>query len=270
MEYKELMPGELLKQHVKCYYIFRSETGFLDTAFATGCMEVMFNVGSGRWLVQQNGNYVAGHSVELWGQIIQPMSFQAIGKSDILGIRFHPQGASVFLNEDVSEHNNRITDFSTAGGNSVRRLHQQLVEADTLTDQIALIEKHLLKRLDRFGKRTSQLTLVDSILNEIRKEDFFDNINNVAFRHGISSRYLQKLFLRHTGIAPKLYQKMHRFQKSLVMLGKPRNTSLSSIAYDCGYFDQAHFIKEFKFFTGMTPSAYHPESSTAILASPNK
>jgi AraC-like DNA-binding protein len=103
----------------------------------------------------------------------------------------------------------------------------------------------------------------------LKQDDFFDNIENVASRYGISSRYLQKLFLQYTGLTPKLYHKINRFQKSLVLVSK-KNMPLTSIAYDCGYFDQSHFIRDFKSFTGFLPSAGIIENSSAILASPNK
>ena len=105
-------------------------------------------------------------------------------------------------------------------------------------------------------------------MNEIRQDDFFDNIENVASRYGITSRYLQKLFLQYTGLTPKLYSKINRFQNSLRLVTK-KEISLTSIAYDCGYFDQSHFIREFKSFTGFTPSAYALENSPVTLAFAN-
>ncbi|HEV7738536.1 MAG TPA: helix-turn-helix domain-containing protein, partial [Chlamydiales bacterium] len=85
---------------------------------------------------------------------------------------------------------------------------------------------------------------------------------------GITSRYLQKLFFQYTGLSPKLYTKIHRFQNSLRLVTK-KDTSLTSVAYDCGYFDQSHFIREFKSFTGLTPSGYSSESSPITIAFAN-
>jgi AraC-like DNA-binding protein len=81
----------------------------------------------------------------------------------------------------------------------------------------------------------------------------------------MSPRYLQRLFLQYTGVTPKLYHKINRFQLSLKLVAK-KDSSLTSIAYDCGYFDQSHFIREFKSFTGVTPSAYTAEAYPVSLA----
>ena len=112
------------------------------------------------------------------------------------------------------------------------------------------------------------MAVVSDIMNEIRQEDFFDNIENVANRYGITSRYLQKLFLQYTGLTPKLYSKINRFQNSLRLVIK-KDISLTSIAYDCGYFDQSHFIRDFKSFTGLTPSDYSSENSPITSAFTN-
>jgi AraC-like DNA-binding protein len=76
------------------------------------------------------------------------------------------------------------------------------------------------------------------------------------------------LFLRYTGLTPKLYTKINRFQNSLQLVGR-KDATLTSIAYDCGYFDQSHFIREFKSFTGITPSVYSPQNSPLNFALAN-
>lgn len=65
--------------------------------------------------------------------------------------------------------------------------------------------------------------------------------------------------MQYIGITPNLFNKINRFQLSLKHIAK-KEASLTSIAYECGYFDQSHFIRDFKSFTGITPSAYSPES----------
>jgi AraC-like DNA-binding protein len=153
-------------------------------------------------------------------------------------------------------------------GKPLGSLYPRLLDSTLLNKRIELIEGFLLKGLSIFEKKLDQITLISSVMNELKQEDFFDNIKNVASRYGITSRYLQKLFSQHTGLTPKLYSKINRFQNSLQLVAK-RNATLTAIAYECGYFDQSHFIKEFKSFTGILPSAYDPGNSSAILISPN-
>jgi transcriptional regulator GlxA family with amidase domain len=93
----------------------------------------------------------------------------------------------------------------------------------------------------------------------MQQNDTPENVEAIALRHRISSRYLRKLFLQYTGVTPKLYNKINRFQLSLQLVSESQS-SLTSIAYDCGYADQSHFIRDFRSFTGFPPSAYSPQA----------
>lgn len=271
MTYKEYIPCAALKQYVKCYYTYESDTAavFEDKAFATGCVEIMFNMGTGRWQTGSGNDSRINPLIELWGQVVRPLTFKSLGKNAMLGIRFYPHGASLFLNDDMSLFNDHVTDLVDVAGRPAHILHSKLLDSTSLNRRIALVEEFLLDRLSLFEKKAGKITLVSNVIKELKREDFFDNIENVASRYGITSRYLQKLFLQHTGLTPKLYAKINRFQNSLLLVAK-RSTSLTDIAYECGYFDQSHFIREFRSFTGFVPSGFDPENSSAILASPGK
>lgn len=271
MKYKEYIPCEALQRYVKCYYTYESDTNAVsnDKAFATGCVEIMFNLGTGRWQTLTGNEFKTTPFIELWGQIIQPLTFRSVGNNIMLGIRFYPHAAAVFLNEDVSLFNNQVTDLGVVSGKPVSTLYAKLRDTTLLNKRIELVEEYLLNRLSFFEKKLRTVALINGVISELNREGFYDNIENAASRHGITSRYLQKIFLQHTGLTPKLYSKINRFQNSLRLIAK-KDASLTSIAYECGYFDQSHFIREFKSFTGTVPSAYNTENSSVLLASPIK
>jgi len=266
MNYKEIKPCNSLKKYVKCYYIFESlsDVPYEDKAFATGCIEIMFNIGSGRWQTIVDGKFVTTPQVELWGQIIRPLTFRSLGKNTMLGIRFFPHTAACFINDKIELFNDHVTDLNAVTGNTIQTLHSMLMEAASLNKRIEIIEAYLLQRLSNFQPKFSKIDLVADVMNEMKRDDFFDNIQNVASRYGFSSRYLQKIFLQYTGLTPKLYSKINRFHNSLQLIAK-NDASLTSIAYECNYFDQSHFIREFKSFTGINPSAFNTETSSAVL-----
>jgi AraC-like DNA-binding protein len=271
MEYKEIPPGDGLKDYIKCFYTYESETNFpfVDKAFATGCIEIMFNMGNGKWQTEANSDFITTPAIELWGQVIQPLAFRSLGKNSMFGIRFFPHTASIFLHEEIEQFNNKVTDLKNVVGSTAGLLHSALLGTEALNRRVEIAEGFLLQRLSSSKKKISRIQLIGHIINELKQDDFFDNIENVASRYGITSRYLQKIFLQCTGLTPKLFSKIHRFQNSLLLVAK-QNEPLTSIAYECGYFDQSHFIREFKSFTGLTPSGYDPENSSAVLASANK
>jgi AraC-like DNA-binding protein len=267
MSYQQIRPGSRLSQHVKCYYIYESELSapFEDTVFPSGCVEIIFNLGAGSWQTAVNDVFVTTPAIELWGQIIRPLPIRSMGKNTMLGIRFLPHAAACFLKENIESFNNQIVDFTDLSGNAVRKLHSKLLETSALDKRIALLEDFLFDILSNSEKIDRKVEVINNIMQELKQKDFFDNIENVASRYGISSRYVQKIFLQYTGLTPKLYSKINRFQNSLRLVTK-KDTSLSSIAYDCGYFDQSHFIREFKSFTGLTPSGYASETSPITVS----
>jgi AraC-like DNA-binding protein len=267
MKYQEITPGARLKHYVKCYYSYESasDDAFNDTVFPSGSMEIIFNLGSGNWQIVSSEGFDTTPSVELWGQITKPLAVRSIGKNTMLGVRLFPHAAACFVNDNVEQFNNAVIDFKYLGGKSVASLHQKLLEIHSWDERIQLLENFLIDRLSICAKTSTRINVVHEVMRELKRDGFFDNIENVASRYGITARYLQKLFLQYTGLTPKLFSKINRFQNSLILVTK-NEASLTDIAYDCGYFDQSHFIRDFKSFTGLTPSGYSSERSPITFA----
>ena len=270
MKYTEILPGERLKPYVKCYYLFESEASveLEDTVFPGGHIEVIFNLGEGKWKSAVNEQFQTTPEIELWGQITRPLPVQSVGKNKMLGIRFFAHSAACFFKEEVWEFNDRVSDARDLMGKEVRELHSRLLETQPMNKRIELIENFLLARLTAVERKPAKITMIGLIIKEIQQDVLPGSIESIASRYDITPRYLQKLFLQYTGLTPKLYHKINRFQVSLKLVTR-RQDSLTSIAYDCGYFDQSHFIREFKSFTGITPSAYTAESFPVSLALSN-
>ncbi len=270
MKYTEIIPGERLKPYVKCYFLFESETEMEieDTVFPSGNMEFIFNLGTGIWKSEVDNTFHKTPPIELWGQLTQPLNIQAQGKNQMLGIRFFSHSAAHFLQEELWEFNNQIADLQDLLGNSAKMLHEQLLNVPNLNKRIQLIEHFLISRMALTQKKSAKIALVSQIMKDMKQNSFSDKVETVASRYDITSRHLQTLFLQSTGVTPKLFGKINRFQHSLGLINQ-KDTSLTDIAYEAGYFDQSHFIREFKSFTGVTPSSYSPQSFPISFAFAN-
>lgn len=263
MKYQEFLPSQRLKAFVKCYFLFESgpETEFDDTVFPGGYMEIIFNLGQATWQSASNDTFSTTPRVELWGQLTAPLKVRTKGRNGMLGIRFHAHAASRILKEDILTFNNKISNLEDILGNSVKELHDKLLETTGTQKRILLLEEFLIARLLINKNSNSHASLVlNRVIHDMCSASFPEPVEVLAARYSITPRYLQKLFLRYTGLPPKLYSQIQRFQLSLKQLSG-NTASLTSVACDCGYFDQSHFIREFKTFTGLTPSAYSPETS---------
>lgn len=267
MTYFEMKPGNALQPYVKCYYVYESPTAaaFEDTVFPSGCMELIFNLGSGNWQTFTGDAFVTTPAIELWGQLNRPLPIRSIGRNTMFGIRFHPHAAAGLLGDTIRGFNNQVIDYGAIAGRTVNTLHARLMETRSCHKKQALVEAYLWQQIARAGKRLNKVALVRDLMFELRQTDGFTTMETIASQYGITARHMQQLFLQTTGLTPKLYSQINRFQHSLRLV-TAKNTSLTSIAYECGYSDQSHFIREFKTFTGVTPSAYSITNSPVTLA----
>jgi AraC-like DNA-binding protein len=260
MKFTEIAPGEKLRQFIKCYFVIESDADieFADAIFPTGHIEIVFNLGDAVWQSAVADNFQTDPPIELLGQITQPLKIKSKGKSLMLGIRFFPHTAAYFFEQNLAEFNNQISDLSDLFGHKITTLHSRLLETTGLNNRIDLIENYLLSRFLTIKRKSNKIVLVDHIVKEMQKNAFAGTIETIAPRYAISPRYLQKLFLQYVGVTPKIYSNINRFQRSLKQVNKGE-ASLTAIAYNSGYADQSHFIREFKSFTGTSPSIYLPE-----------
>ena len=257
MNYREITPEDRLKPFIRCFYLFQSDsdTEFEDVVFPSGFTEMIFNLGQGAWETAADKHYQVTPKIELWGQVTAPMRVRSKGKQLMLGVRFSPHSAGYFLREKPAQFNNTVSDLSEILGPSVKELHSRLLETPDLIKQIEMIEAYLLQRLHTDRKPDLRIEALGHILHNINTHYSEKSIGIIASQHGITTRYLHKLVYEHTGLSPKSFSKITRFQLSLKLIAK-NDRSLTAIAYDCGYFDQSHFIRDFRSFTGVTPSEY--------------
>ncbi len=261
MTFKEILPGQQLRPYIKGFFYYEADSSvnFDDVVFPSGNMEVIFNMGDGRWKAKQDSTFYTTPPIELWGQLTRPLAIQSVGKNIMLGIRFHPHSAAYFFDEDVSAINNEIVHAADVFGASIKKIHAQLLALSDLKDQIALVEQYLLDRLVVTEKNHDKIKFIGEIANSLKNNTDNEKILSVSIRNNISTRYLSQLFSQYTGLAPKLFHKINRFQHSLSLINSTEQ-KLTSIAYDAGYFDQSHFIREFKLFTGTTPSSFSAQA----------
>ncbi|HEX4851703.1 MAG TPA: helix-turn-helix domain-containing protein [Puia sp.] len=100
--------------------------------------------------------------------------------------------------------------------------------------------------------------IADYAVQYILNKKAESNLDQLIKDCNISNRYLQKVFVEKIGYSPKFFIRIVRFQQALHYLCAGKIGSLTALGYRAGYFDQAHFIREFKEFTGLAPSQFHP------------
>ncbi len=264
LEYQEILPDEKLRPFIKYYFLIWSDVhvDFKGKKMPDGHIEVVFNLGDARWVSNIGDKVQVDPPVELLGQLTGPLSLQLKGRTYLLGIKFYPHTARYFFNDSLNCFTNQISNLCDVAGTPVKRLYELLLNEPLLQGKIDLIETFLIAKLIS-AEPDKKMQLISKALKDLQS-DTHGGIEQISRRHGVSSRYLQKIFLENTGISPKTHNLISRFQIGLKHLTE-KETSLTATAYESGYADQSHFIRDFKKFAGKTPSAYLTDLTPVIL-----
>ncbi len=253
LEFKTFSPSDILKPYVKYYWLCTcDEDVSMEVMYPSGCVELCIDISNGNTIRHFGERSVKMPCMEVLGHFTQPTRASVTKGTTVLVTRFHPYAGALFFSNQASQFTNDSIDLCDIFNNESIELRDRLMEQPPLQQKIKLLEAFLMKRLKNGEKRMDKFKLVESLCSSIYDAEDSFRIENLAAQYGFSERYIQKLFLEWVGLTPKRFQSIHRFNKSLELI-QSSNSTLTSIAHECGYYDQAHFIKEFKSYAGMTP-----------------
>jgi AraC-like DNA-binding protein len=171
---------------------------------------------------------------------------------DLMGVQFHEGGAFPFLGIPLYELRNE-TDLLSAVGADLTDVHGRMYETHTLLKRVKLLETWLLHRLS-LGKERHPL--IPASLEVLRQEAGQLRMSAFAEKWSLSQRQLERLYQREVGMSPKQYLKLLRIERARSSLKQMCEPTTARLAVELGFYDQAHFIREFRDVVGMTPYAY--------------
>lgn len=147
------------------------------------------------------------------------------------------------------------------GEETSAQLTQEMIQAGDTKARIAIVEDFLLNRLSDKGTIDS---IVQSTIETMFATKGGSAINAILKNDSSKRRQLEKAFKRKIGISPKQLGKVIRLQAALKRVLNRQSETLTEIAYESEYYDQAHFIKDFKEFTGTTPKKFLGSEQMAL------
>jgi len=169
-----------------------------------------------------------------------------------MGVEFRPGGALAILGSPADLHGLHVS-LEDLWGRDAADLRIQVLEAATPEARFRALERGLVARLC-FARQAHPA--VRFALDRFHATPGADTIASVTDAIGLSSRRFVQLFRDQVGLNPKLYCRVRRFRRVLQAIGEGRPVEWPEIALDAGYFDQAHFIHDFRSFSGISPSTY--------------
>lgn len=258
MHYHSRVPAPPLDLSVESIWVYRSEPRprALERVLPTGAAQLIINLHEDetrlydpadpqRWTVSP-GTVLAGPRTS--HQVIDTCE-----QEHVAGVAFRPGGFRTFVRVPAHEASEADVALEALWGR--RRtavLRERLLEAAAPEQQLDVLEDTLAEMWTAEGVHPA----VRTALARFDRVPTVASVAAVTEAVGLSPKRFIERFRIDVGVTPKRFCRIRRFQRAVALASRGHQVEWTRIAADCGYFDQAHFIHDFRSFAGLTPTAY--------------
>lgn len=254
--YQLRRPAEALRPYVEHYWFVTSTVAepvdLRVDVFVDARADLIFNFGAPYARTVIGGERRTIGASNLDAQRLEPIRIEQRGLVRTTGVRFQLGGLAPFSTVALREVTGRTPPPEQVLGPHVRTLEVRLEGEHDPDAQAAALDAFFLEAL----ARAPSLEGFSRALACAVEAHGGASVEDMASAAGVSSRHLDRLFARHLGVPPKTLGTVLRFQRALTSLMREPEGTLADVAASAGYFDQAHFIKDFKRMTGGVPRGY--------------
>ena len=227
-----------------------------ERALPTGTTELVINLRADRLVIYDQQDHARPHlfpGALICGPHAEYFVIDRADQEAILGVHFKPGGARHFFRHPAGDFRNAHVALETVWGGRAGELRERLLATPTRQGKFQLLEQALLAQATRPLARHPAVAFA---LREFRRRPDVPTIAAVTGQLGLSARRFGQLFSDEIGLTPKLYCRVRRFQGLLHRIEQGRRVDWPGLALSCGYYDQAHCIRDFRAFSGLNPTAY--------------
>ena len=257
MNYQTFQPHPDLDALIKCYWSLEvpaERESSKQRIVPDGCLEMIFILGDDIKRYTSEHEFIIQPRAVIIGQITEPFFIEPTGYVNCFAVRFYPYGFANFAATAIKNLANKETPINLLFGDEpASELEHKIINATNTKHRIEIVEDFLLHKLK---DKTTIDSIVKATVDTIFLTEGSEPINSILKNHLSKRRQLERKFFNQVGISPKQLGKVIRLQTALKMLLNQQHESLTKIAYDSNYYDQAHFIKDFKEFTGTNPKDF--------------
>lgn len=257
MNYQTFQPHPDLESLVSCYWtleVSAENDAEKQRIIPDGCIEMAFILGDDIKRYTTQDDFILQPRAMVLGQTIEPFYIEPTGYVNTFAIRFYPYGFANFVSVPIKNLANKETPISELfEQHTAKELEQKIIEATNSSERIEIIENFLL---DKFNEKTAIDNIVKTTIDALLLTNGSTSISAILKEDLSKRRQLERNFVKQIGVSPKQLGKLIRLQTALKMLLNTEAESLTNIAYESEYYDQAHFIKDFKEFTGINPKEF--------------
>ena len=262
IQFQNIEPHYLLKKYIEKMWLFKSSGKMpvddMKLVVPNGNLKLTVSYQNGI-VAAVNGKTFASkeHDITLTGFIDVPVILDADENvaTETIGIEFNPQGAYRFFHFNLNHIQNQIYSISDVLGNAGKQLAERINNTTSAQQKINVLQQFLLKQLSQ----QNEDLIFDYCIKRITASKGTITIKELEKRTGYSSRWLNIKFNEKLGVSPKNLSSVIRFKQYYHALMSDNEKSFFKNDFYELYYDQSHFIKSFKRFTGLPPTRFEKQ-----------
>ncbi len=256
MYYQKIVPIKPLQNYIQYFWILED---FGDKTFKIipdGLSGLIFQEEANLFL---DSDQQVLPQMFLYGQTTYHGEHKAIGNFRNIGVYLQPTALKTIFNIDAFELTNKNISIDCLTTDPIL---EQLINATSTHDKIDIISHFFLKRIEQIEHQAKKADFAIMLLQNGK------TLKDIQTEMNLSERSLERLVKQYVGISPKVFSRIIRFQSSLNDLRQKGFNKLTDMAYQNNYFDQSHFIRDFKEFAGASPKHFLRQANEQVANYP--
>lgn len=263
MRYLELPPSAALAPYVRCVWIFEADVPVTEP-------QRIVPDGRAELIVHYRAAYAEGGEAQpgavFAGQLTRPLWLRATGPSGVLGVRFHPAAARCFAAMPMVQANDRRIDLDALWPGQGTKLASDVRRVDDDTMRAAVVTDFVAQRIAAGPPLDDAVVRCCALLEGAQGDTGVTAMCELA---GLGRRQLERRFRDAVGVGPALLATILRLRAVFDVIERDSARPWTDAALAAGYFDQSHFIRDFRRLVGCTPTEFlagAPGIASALVA----
>ena len=258
MVHQPYFPGFPLSQFVELFIYFEGvqHAHTVDRFLPNGDVEILIDFHEGPQYIYDNNSLEkiqACRHVWMSGIRTEPITIPSGANAAMMVVVFKKGMAAPFFPFPMNEIRDSVVDADLVWGSDFAEIRERMLETNNIDARFRMMENFLVSK---FVSKMEVNPCVAFAVAEMNERPDAVSIARMNQQIGYSQKHFTDIFRKSVGVNPKSYLKIMRFQKAVRTIGNSREVDWGLVAEDCGFYDQAHFINDFKHFAGFTPEQY--------------
>lgn len=264
MNFHTYPPSKKLKGLIRFFWVFEGEPfdkAYIYRSMGDPCCELIFHY-KGRFdELSKCGKRSRSFSSGIHAQTHRYRRFITEETFGIFGVYLYPFAALRLLGLSPTDLTNRMPDLPTVLGNTGKELEERIFLATDTIHRIQILTSFLEQQFHTYEKDNHPAM---AAVRHVIQTGPNHTVRELADHFNLSERQFERKFKEYSGFTPKKYLRLVRFGEACNRYKEAEYKTLSKIALSCGYYDQSHFIKDFKAFSGYLPSDFFSGNAEGI------